>query len=68
MQTKADLRIAWAHERIARAHRDAAWARLAEEARRRHRPQLRQRIGHAMIAAGRRLAAEPNHHRLARSS
>jgi hypothetical protein len=68
MHTQADMRLQWANERIAQAHRDAAWARLAEEARRRHRLPLRQRIGHALIATGRRLAAEPTHNRLARSS
>jgi hypothetical protein len=67
MRTKTALRLQWANERIARAHRDAAWARLAEEARRRHRQPLRLRAGHALIRAGRRLAAEPTP-RLARSS
>ena len=67
MRTKTALRLALAHERIARAHRHAADARLAEEARHRSRLTLRQRTGELLIAAGRRLAAEPTH-RLARSS
>jgi hypothetical protein len=68
MHAQTHLRLLWANERIARAHREAARERLAEEARRRHRQPLRQRAGHALIAAGRRLAAEPANHRLARSS
>ena len=67
MQTTTALRLALAHERIARAHRDAAEARLAEEARHRSRPTLRRRTGRLLIAAGHRLAAEPSP-RLARSS
>ena len=67
MHAQTQLRLALAHERIARDHRDADRARLAAEARRRHRQPLRLRAGHALIAAGRRLAAE-QHPRLARSS
>jgi hypothetical protein len=67
MQTMTALRLALAHERIARAHRDAAEARLAEEARHRLRLSLRQRTGQLLIAAGRRLAVEPTP-RLARSA
>jgi hypothetical protein len=67
MQSPPALRLQWANERIARAYADADRERLAEEARRRHRQPLRQRAGHALIAAGRRLAAEPRP-RLARSS
>jgi len=67
MQTTTALRLALAHERIARAHRDAAEARMAEEATRFIRLTLRQRAGRLLIAAGRRLAAEPTP-RLARSS
>jgi hypothetical protein len=55
---RADLRLRMANERIARGHRDAAQTRLAEEARRRHRPSLRRSVGRSMIAIGRRLAAE----------
>ena len=68
MQTTTALRLALAHEHIARAHRDAAEARLAEEATRRHRLTLRQRTGRLLIAAGRRLAAEPTPARLVRSA
>jgi len=67
MQSMPALRLQLANERIARAHRDADRERLAEEARHRHRQRLRQRAGHALIAVGRRLAAEPRP-RLARSS
>jgi hypothetical protein len=67
MQTMTAQRLALAHERMARAHREAAEARLAREARHPSRPTLRRRTGHALIAAGRRIAAEPTP-RLARSS
>ena len=67
MRTKTALRLALAHERIARAQRESAEARLAEEAGHLSRLTLRQRTGVLLIAAGRRLAAEPTH-RLARSS
>jgi hypothetical protein len=67
MRTTTALRLALAHERIARARRDAAQARLAEEARHLSRLTLRQRTGELLIAAGRRLLAEPTQ-RLARSS
>jgi len=58
MQSNADLRLRMVNERIARSHRYAARARLAEEARRRHRPSLRRTVGRSMIELGRRLAAE----------
>jgi hypothetical protein len=54
----AELRLRMANERIARGHRDAARARQAEQARRRHRISLRQSVGRSMIELGRRLAAE----------
>ena len=59
MHASTELRLRMTNERIARRYRYAAQTRLAEEARRRHRPSLRSRTGHALIAAGRRLAAEP---------
>jgi len=61
MQAGAELRLRMVNERSARRRRFAARARLAEEARHRSRPSLRLRAGHAMIAFGRRLAAEPRH-------
>jgi hypothetical protein len=67
MRTTTALRLALAHERIARARRESAEARLAEEARHLSRLTLRQRTGQLLIAAGHRIAAEPTH-RLARSS
>jgi hypothetical protein len=67
MHATTALRLATTNERIARAHRDAAQARLAEEARHRLRLTLRQRAGRLLMAAGRRLAAEPIP-RLARSA
>jgi hypothetical protein len=54
----ADLRFGMVRDRIARDHRDAARARQAEQARRRHRISLRQSVGRSMIELGRRLAAE----------
>jgi len=59
MFTHADQRLRLANERIARDHRYAAEARLAEEARRRHRLTLRQRTANRLIQLGERLAAEP---------
>ena len=59
MTAHADLRLRMANERIARGHRRAADARLAEEARRRHRLPLRQELAIRLIRAGERLAAEP---------
>jgi hypothetical protein len=59
MHASAELRLRLANERIARDHRHAAWIRLAEEARRRHRPSLRQRAALLLIKAGERLATEP---------
>ncbi|HEX8025990.1 MAG TPA: hypothetical protein VF484_07290 [Candidatus Limnocylindrales bacterium] len=67
MRTTTALRLALAHEHIARAHRQAEAARLAEEARHVSRLTLRQRAGRLLIAAGHRLAAEPTP-RLARSA
>ena len=59
MHAYPELRLQLVNERNARRQRFAARARLAEQARRRHRPTLRLRAGRALIAAGRRLAAEP---------
>jgi hypothetical protein len=56
----AQLRLRLANERIAQAHRHAADARLAEQARRRHRLPLRLRAARVLIEAGERLAAEPS--------
>jgi hypothetical protein len=67
MRTTTALRLALAHEHIARAHREAEQARLAEEARHLSRLSLRRRAGQLLIAVGHRLAAEPTH-RLARSA
>jgi len=59
MHANAELRLRLANERIARDHRHAADARLAAEARRRHRRSLRQRAALLLIQAGERLATEP---------
>ena len=59
MFATADERLRLANERIARDHGHAAEARLAEEARRRHRLTLRQRTANRLIQLGERLAAEP---------
>ena len=59
MHATADQRLRLANERMAREHRHAARARLAEEARRRHRLSLRRRTADLLIRAGQRLAAEP---------
>lgn len=59
MQAHAQLRLRAVNERIARDHRFAADARLAEQARRRHRRSLRQAVAIRLIRAGERLAAEP---------
>jgi len=59
MQAGPELRLRLVNERLARARRHAARARLAEEARKRPRPSLRQSVGRSMISIGRRLAAEP---------
>lgn len=59
MQAHAQQRLRAVNERIARDHHVAAQARLAEEARRRHRLTLRQEIAIRLIRAGERLAAEP---------
>jgi hypothetical protein len=58
VHTSPELRLRMVNERIARGHRFAARARLAEEARRRHRPSLRRSVGRSMISIGRRLVAE----------
>ena len=65
MHPSAELRLRMARERIARDHREAAEARLAQRAnrlaaKRRHRMSLRQSVGRSMIELGRRLAAEPS--------
>ena len=59
MNSHAQLRLREANERIARAHRHAADARLAEQAKRRHRLSLRLRAAALLIQLGERLAAEP---------
>ncbi len=59
MFASADQRLRLANDRIARDHRQAADARLADQARRRHRLSLRQRAAHRLIKLGERLAAEP---------
>lgn len=59
MNAHAHLRLRLANERIARDHRQAEEARLADQARRRHRLSLRLRAAHRLIQLGERLAAEP---------
>jgi hypothetical protein len=59
MSGSPELRLRMANERIARRHREAARARLAEEARKRPRNSLRRIVGRSMIELGRRVAAEP---------
>jgi hypothetical protein len=58
MHADAQLRLRMANERIARDHRYAADERLAEMARRRHRPSLRRQVGRSIIRIGERLASE----------
>jgi hypothetical protein len=60
MLASADLRLRLVNDRIARDHRQAAEARLADQARRRHRLSLRHRAAHLLIQLGERLAAEPS--------
>jgi hypothetical protein len=60
MHAHAQLRLRLANERIARGHGHAAEARLADQARRRHRLSLRQRTARQLIRLGERLAAEPS--------
>ena len=55
----SDSSLRLANDRIDRLHRQAAEARLADQARRRHRPSLRQRAALRLIQLGERLAAEP---------
>jgi hypothetical protein len=59
MFATAEQRLRLANDRIDRLHRQAAEARLAEKARRRHRLSLRQRTARQLIQLGERLAAEP---------
>ena len=59
MNAYAELRLLAVNERIARAHRHAAEARLAEEAHHRQRPSLQRSVGRSIIAIGERLASEP---------
>jgi hypothetical protein len=59
MFTSADQRLRLANDRIDRLHRQAADARLADQARRRHRLSLRLRASRRLIELGERLAAEP---------
>lgn len=58
MHAFAEERLRLANEQIARELRHAAQARLAEEARRRHRSSLRQRAGRQLVKLGNRIAAE----------
>jgi hypothetical protein len=58
MHAYAELRLRLANERIARDHRYAAEARLADQARRRFRLPLRLRASRRLIQLGERLAAE----------
>jgi len=60
MHAHADARLRLANDQIAREIRDAERARLAEQARQRHRLSLRLRAGRQLIKLGKRLAAEPN--------
>ncbi|MBI2763827.1 MAG: hypothetical protein HYX54_08785 [Chloroflexi bacterium] len=59
MIRNADLRLRLANDRIAHEHRYAAASRLADQARRRHRPSLRLRAARQLIRLGERLGAEP---------
>ena len=59
MIPNAEIRRWLANDRIAREHLYAAEARLADEARRRHRLSLRHRTARQLIRLGERLAAEP---------
>jgi hypothetical protein len=59
MYANADQRLRLANDRIDRLQRQAAEARLADQARRRHRLSLRQRAARQLIQLGERLAAEP---------
>ncbi|MES2208607.1 MAG: hypothetical protein V4515_00225 [Chloroflexota bacterium] len=59
MNRNSDIRLRLANDRIAREHRYAAEARLANEARRRHRLSLRLRAARQLIELGEKLAAEP---------
>jgi hypothetical protein len=59
MNANAHERLRLANDRIDRLHRQAAEARLADGARRRHRLPLRQRAARQLIQLGERLAAEP---------
>jgi hypothetical protein len=60
MHANARLQLRIANDRIDRLHRQAAEARLADQARRRHRLSLRHRTARRLIQLGERLAAEPN--------
>jgi hypothetical protein len=59
MHASADERLRLANDWIAREVRHAAEARLADQARQRHRPSLRLRAGRQLIKLGARIAAEP---------
>ena len=59
MNRNADIRLRLVNDRIAREHRYAAEARLADQARRRHRLPLRLRAARQLIQLGERLEAEP---------
>ena len=59
MHPHADERLRLANDWIAREVRHAARARLADQARRRHRLSLRLWAGRQLMSLGARLAAEP---------
>jgi hypothetical protein len=59
MHASANERLRLANDWIAREVRHAAEARLAEQARQRHRPSLRLWAGRQLIKLGARIAAEP---------
>jgi hypothetical protein len=59
MFASAHERLRLANDHIDRLHRQAAEARLADQARRRHRLPLRQRAARQLILLGAGLAAEP---------
>ena len=59
MHASAHERLRLANDWIAREVRHAAEARLADQARQRHRPSLRLRAGRQLIKLGARIAAEP---------
>ena len=59
MFRNADIRLRLVNDRIAREHRYAAEARLADQALRRHRLPLRLRAARQLIQLGEWLESEP---------